>query len=125
MTATGRHATLAAPGDLLGEDGALEHGPHHQMPPCRHFPECGGCQIQHLRYGAQLKLKTRIVANALQKIAGGVQASPQRDLRAVSAGSALCISPINLKGLASTHPPLEKRLEQLARVQAELGRPTG
>ena len=23
-------------------------GPHHQVPPCRHFPACGGCQLQHL-----------------------------------------------------------------------------
>ena len=53
---------------------------------------------------------------------------PQRDLRQVSAASALCIAPA-LKGsdiasLFSTHPPLEKRLEQLAKIQAELGRPT-
>ncbi|MEO9324767.1 zinc metalloprotease HtpX [Nocardioides sp. C4-1] len=75
------------------------------------------------RAGAYLTLKPGALASALQKIAGGVQASPQRDLRAVSAGSALCISPINLKGLASTHPPLEKRVEQLARIQAELDRP--
>ena len=44
----GRHAALAAPGDTLTADGAVVPGPHHRDPPCRHFPECGGCQLQHL-----------------------------------------------------------------------------
>ena len=48
VTASGRYAALAAPGDLLREDGMVEPGPHHQLPPCRHFPECGGCQLQHV-----------------------------------------------------------------------------
>ncbi len=48
VTADGRHAPIAAPGDLLRADGAIERGPHYQTPPCRHFPECGGCQLQHL-----------------------------------------------------------------------------
>jgi 23S rRNA (uracil1939-C5)-methyltransferase len=47
VTADGRHAAFAVPGDLLYEDGTVEPGPHHQAPPCRHFPECGGCQLQH------------------------------------------------------------------------------
>ncbi|WP_137292812.1 zinc metalloprotease HtpX [Nocardioides dongxiaopingii] len=76
------------------------------------------------RAGAYLTLKPAALASALQKISGGMQRVPERDLRQVSAGSALCISPISLKGLASTHPPLEKRLEQLARIQGELDRPT-
>jgi heat shock protein HtpX len=76
------------------------------------------------RAGAYLTLKPAALASALQKIDAGVQASPQRDLRQVSAGSALCISPISLKGLSSTHPPLHKRLEQLARIQTELDRPS-
>jgi 23S rRNA (uracil1939-C5)-methyltransferase len=46
VTASGRHVPFGVPGDALLEDGALAPGPHHQDPPCRHFPECGGCQLQ-------------------------------------------------------------------------------
>jgi 23S rRNA (uracil1939-C5)-methyltransferase len=48
VTASGRHAPLAAPGDRLHPDGTVELGPHHAQPPCRHFGRCGGCQVQHL-----------------------------------------------------------------------------
>ena len=47
VSAAGRHVPFAVPGDDLLEDGTLVPGPHHQQPPCRHFPECGGCQLQH------------------------------------------------------------------------------
>ena len=39
-------------------------------PRCPVFTKCGGCQIQHIKYGAQLKLKTKTVKDALRKIAG-------------------------------------------------------
>ena len=48
VTSSGRHVAFAAPGDLLLDDGSLEHGPAHQAPPCSLFPMCGGCQLQHL-----------------------------------------------------------------------------
>lgn len=51
-TADGRYAVLAAPGDVLQPDGSLVHGPNHVDAPCRHFPTCGGCQLQHLSESA-------------------------------------------------------------------------
>ena len=48
VTASGKHVPFGVPGDILAEDGTLEPGPHHQQPPCRHFPECGSCQLQHV-----------------------------------------------------------------------------
>lgn len=48
VTESGRHVPMTAPGDRVLEDGSIEPGPLHAVPPCRHFPECGGCQLQHV-----------------------------------------------------------------------------
>ncbi|WP_324750111.1 class I SAM-dependent RNA methyltransferase [Sphingomonas sp. LY54] len=48
VTESGRHLPFTAPGDKVAADGAITPGPHRIVPPCRHFPECGGCQLQHL-----------------------------------------------------------------------------
>jgi heat shock protein HtpX len=80
------------------------------------------------RAGAHLTMNPAALGSALQKISGTMTQIPQRDLREVSAASALCIAPAlkgaDIKSFFSTHPPLEKRLAQLARIQAELGRPS-
>ena len=44
--------------------------PHRAQPFCPVFGACGGCQVQHLSYPAQLKWKTDMVRNALQRIGG-------------------------------------------------------
>jgi heat shock protein HtpX len=81
------------------------------------------------RSGAYLTMKPGKLASALQKISGETAQIPQRDLRSANAASALCIVPAirgaSVQALLATHPPLDKRLEQLARIQTELGRPTG
>ena len=48
VSKAGKHVAFAVPGDLLLDDGTIQPGPGHQLPPCRHFPPCGGCQLQHL-----------------------------------------------------------------------------
>ena len=67
VTASGRYAALAAPGELLDVDGALQPGPNHQQPPCRHFPECGGCQLQHVTDDAYLAYLVDRIAGALSQ----------------------------------------------------------
>src|SRR5215213_128536 len=48
VTESGRFFPLTAPGDQVADDGPITPGPHRTVPPCRHFPECGGCQLQHV-----------------------------------------------------------------------------
>ncbi|MBD0328922.1 MAG: zinc metalloprotease HtpX [Thermoleophilia bacterium] len=63
--------------------------------------------------------------SALQKIASQMTRIPQRDLREVESMNAFFIIPTNVKSslgeLFSTHPPLEKRLANLAKVAREMG----
>lgn len=56
-----------------------EASPHRVDPPCPYYcppapggeaPTCGGCQIQHLEYAAQLEAKRAIVRDALTRIGG-------------------------------------------------------
>ncbi|MDB5687160.1 MAG: methyltransferase, partial [Rhizorhabdus sp.] len=61
----GRHALLAAPGDSLSADGVVTPGPHRAVPPCRHFPRCGGCQIQHVDDSAFIDFLDQRIVGAL------------------------------------------------------------
>src|SRR4051812_554563 len=40
------------------------------VPPCVHYTrdKCGGCQIQHIAYPAQLSAKMQIIADSIQRI---------------------------------------------------------
>ncbi|WP_420605290.1 class I SAM-dependent RNA methyltransferase [Novosphingopyxis sp.] len=65
LTEDGRHVALTAPGDHVAADGSITPGPHHAQPVCRHFPECGGCQLQHLDDTALSDFVRDRVLNAL------------------------------------------------------------
>ena len=64
------------------------------------------------------------LASALVKISGGMQRIPQQDLRATGELAAFFIFPPRagkaLGNLFSTHPPMEKRLAALQRLEAQL-----
>jgi heat shock protein HtpX len=64
------------------------------------------------------------LASALVKISGGMERIPQRDLRASGELAAFYIFPPGVKrslaNVFSTHPPLEKRLAALQRLEGQL-----
>jgi tRNA/tmRNA/rRNA uracil-C5-methylase (TrmA/RlmC/RlmD family) len=42
--------------------------PERVAPVCRYFTDCGGCQYQHLDYGAQLVLKRKQIADLFERV---------------------------------------------------------
>ncbi|MPZ62551.1 MAG: zinc metalloprotease HtpX [Propionibacteriales bacterium] len=79
------------------------------------------------RSGAYLTGQPSALASALTKISGDMARIPTRDLRSAEPLNAFFIAPAlkgaNMHSLLATHPPLEKRLDQLAQISAQLGRP--
>ena len=78
------------------------------------------------RAAAYLTSRPSALASALTKISGDMARIPTQDLRQAEPVSAFLFAPAlnrrSLTALFSTHPTLEQRLEQLARVSADLGR---
>ncbi|MEU0654931.1 zinc metalloprotease HtpX [Streptomyces albogriseolus] len=80
------------------------------------------------RAAALLTAKPSALASALTKVSGDVARIPTRDLRTAQAFNAFFFTPALGPGTAvanlfSTHPSLERRIEALAEISAELGEP--
>src|SRR4051794_13021204 len=60
------------------------------------------------------------LASALYKISSGMAQIPQKDLRAASEMNAFFIFPTRVSGLFATHPPMEKRIAALQRLESQL-----
>jgi heat shock protein HtpX len=82
------------------------------------------------RSGALLTGQPSVLASALVKVTGDLSRIPTRDLRTAEGFNAFFFTPaiagkgVSLSTIFSTHPSLDKRLAQLAHIEAELGRPT-
>jgi heat shock protein HtpX len=82
------------------------------------------------RSGALLTGNPGALMSALRKVSDGMGSIPTKDLRSAEPLNAFYFAPAlrpNGQGLAnifSTHPPLQKRLEELAKVQRQLNQAT-
>jgi heat shock protein HtpX len=79
------------------------------------------------RSGAILIGRPSTLASALVKVSGEMARIPTRDLRAAEPLNAFFFAPalapgFSFSSLFATHPPLQRRLDQLARLEAQLGR---
>ncbi|MGO9964722.1 MAG: zinc metalloprotease HtpX [Acidimicrobiales bacterium] len=81
------------------------------------------------RSGAILIGQPRLLAQALVKVTGEMSRIPTRDLRSAEHFNAFFFAPAFTKGrgvslstLFSTHPTLERRLQQLTELEAQMGR---
>jgi heat shock protein HtpX len=86
------------------------------------------------RGAATLTGAPEALMSALQKIAAAFPLIPERDLRDVTRMNAFFVVPaaagpagfeVDPLKIFPTHPPLEKRLERLAKLAREMGRPRG
>jgi len=48
----------------------LDPSPDRAEPGCPAFGACGGCDLRHMAYGAQLRTKSKLVSDCLQRIGG-------------------------------------------------------
>src|SRR5205823_1177379 len=78
------------------------------------------------RSGALLTGQPSKLASALQKVSGEIARIPSKDLREAQALNAFYFAPALTNGaslatLFSTHPSLERRLRELAKISEQLG----
>lgn len=148
VTASGRFAWGTAPGDLLHADGRIERGPHHVDPACRHFGQCGGCQLQQLDEESLADFVAARVSNAsaAQELGAELIAPPhlsppasrrRASLRAESSQGRVVIGyrearshrlvelsecPVLRPEIVAILPPLRKLLIRLGQGQVQRGK---
>ncbi len=61
----------------------LRPSPERRTPPCIYFGNCGGCQLQHLNYQAQLTAKASFLRESLRRV-GSIDWPQEIEVRAAS-----------------------------------------
>lgn len=70
----------------------VQASPDRTQPPCPIYDQCGGCQLQHMDYTAQLEWKRQLVVDNLQRIGklqvtGAVRRGPGAGSGSIEAGA--------------------------------------
>ncbi len=73
------------------------------------------------RGGAHLTRRPRDLANALVKISGDMEHTSPQARKQLQSMNAFFIVPTSVREIFSTHPTLERRIDQLAEISRELG----
>ncbi|MFF2158516.1 23S rRNA (uracil(1939)-C(5))-methyltransferase RlmD [Paenibacillus chitinolyticus] len=72
----------------------LESSPDRVGAPCPIYDKCGGCQLQHLDYAAQLKVKRQLVVDNLERIGKLKVADPlMHDIARASEADGIVVYP--------------------------------
>jgi 23S rRNA (uracil1939-C5)-methyltransferase len=87
----GRFVPLAAVGDSVdfsANPPLIIAGPHHAAPACAHYPDCGGCQMQHMDEAAYrdfvIDRLSRVMPSGLPDDVRPIALSPPRSRRRAS-----------------------------------------
>jgi 23S rRNA (uracil1939-C5)-methyltransferase len=65
----------------------LTPSPDRINPPCPLYGRCGGCDLQHATYKAQILLKNKILTESLQRAAGDIFSNPETTIQSALASS--------------------------------------
>lgn len=148
----------AAPGDLVELTGVklhrrfararvervVEPGPERAEPPCPHYTaeRCGGCQLQHLDYAAQVGAKRAIIGDTLRRLGRLDVADPEMvpadapldyrtkiTLAVARGGHSIGLHPydrpthvFDLRWCHITHPELNRLWQAVSRLRRNLPR---
>lgn len=134
------------PGFLRAEINEWEKkSPDRQEPPCPVYERCGGCQLQHMTYAAQLQAKEELLREAfrryakiedlpLRPIAGMKEPWGYRNKAQLPVGweggrmiaglyEADSHKLVNISGCPIQHPVVNEVMDQAVRLLTELGIP--
>jgi 23S rRNA (uracil1939-C5)-methyltransferase len=77
----------------------LAASPLRRAPACQYFGHCGGCQLQHISYQAQLQAKAKFVQDALRRI-GQIKWSLPVEVRSAAEFGYRCRAQLKLERAA-------------------------
>jgi len=83
--------------------------PVRRSAPCPHFGTCGGCQLQHLSYPAQLEVKAGFISDSLARV-GGIDWPREIAVRSAAEFGYRARAQIKVQSSAPGHRPAYRRI---------------